>query len=142
MDYELVQRILWHLRSLPTWPVDFPFTSVQVNTGATRVHVDKPNVGLSCTFSLGSFDHGELWMDGEVIDTFANPFIFDGKIPHATMPFEGHRIAIVAFTHGLAFQLSDADFSWMHEMGFNPMPRDDIQALDLLLMNNGVAADM
>ena len=141
-DVSLTCRLLNAICLLPGWPRNFPMTSLQINTGRTSVHVDKPNIGLSCTFSIGSFSGGELWLDGEVIDTFANPMIFDGKIQHATMPFKGHRIAVVAFTHGLAYQLSDAEFSCLGQMGFSPLQKEEIKWLDEFMIAGDVPADI
>ena len=75
-SFELVCEIMHILRSLPGWPPDFPTTSLQVNTGTTTIHTDKPNIGMSCTLSIGSFTGGELWLEGDIFDTFATPMIF------------------------------------------------------------------
>ena len=141
-SYALVREIMWVLRSVPGWPEDFPTTSLQVNSGSTAVHADKPNIGMSCTLSVGSFSGGELWLEGDLIDTFTKPTIFNGKRLHATMPFVGNRLVVVAFSHGLAYQLDDGDFSCLHDLGFLPMRREQIRSLDSLLFSNGGAADI
>ena len=54
-DFDLLRDLLNAIRELPSSPRNFPVTSLQVNTGATTIHTDKPNVGMSCTFTIGSF---------------------------------------------------------------------------------------
>ena len=82
---------------------------------ATQVHADVHNLpGTSVTtVSFGSFSGGELWIesggdDGQVyrespdgtnvVRTKETPFTFDGKIKHATQPWEGERWALSCFT--------------------------------------------
>ena len=73
-----VSALICAFRSLSCWP-GVPFTSIQMNTGRTSVHVDKPNVDLSTTFSVGDFSGGSLWLDGESIATWHSPLVFNGK---------------------------------------------------------------
>ena len=74
-----------------------------------------PNLSLS----LGSFTGGRLWLEdlhclhlgaptsvplgdawlhGVAIDTCCRPLCFDGRIRHMTLPYQGERWALTAFT--------------------------------------------
>ncbi len=104
---------------------DFVFTSIQVNINyATRPHVDRNNLGLSCIVGLGSYTGGGLWVAddqgtvplqlrsnldtaryreggtyfGKVVNISDGWFCFDGSKLHQTKPFAGQRYTLVYFT--------------------------------------------
>lgn len=78
---------------------DFDFNAVQINKNVLcPPHKDSWNVGNSLIFSLGDFVGGELNVEGEVIDIYEAPYIFNGsKLEHSTEPFEGERYSVVLF---------------------------------------------
>ncbi|CAE7833210.1 GIP [Symbiodinium necroappetens] len=76
----------------------------------TKLHVDSHNlVGTqSATLSFGNFSGGGLWVarrnedddtnGGIELDTKHNLTIIDAKLPHRTMPWEGTRWCLSAYT--------------------------------------------
>ncbi|CAE7585010.1 GIP [Symbiodinium sp. CCMP2592] len=85
----------------------------------TQVHADVHNLpGTSVTtVSFGDFTGGELWvknnegigkvlrdgpdgsrLHGDLVCTKECPHTFDGKVPHATQPWDGERWALSCFT--------------------------------------------
>ena len=49
---KLVRQVNLLLRSLDGWPNDFKYSSFVINSGKTRMHVDKYNVGNSVTVGV------------------------------------------------------------------------------------------
>ena len=85
------------------------------------LHSDTANVPGSpnLSLSLGSFTGGRLWLEdlhclhlgaptsvpvgdtwlhGVAVDTCCRPLCFDGRIRHMTLPYQGERWALTAFT--------------------------------------------
>ena len=54
-----------------------------------RLHVDAANLGPSYIFACGDFEGGGLWTVDGVLDVRGRWQRFDGRSPHATLPFEG-----------------------------------------------------
>ena len=77
---------------------DFRFSCIQVNEGASALHVDLANQGSSLIIALGNFTGGELYIYPDKIVDIQNKLNeFDGLYPHMTLPFEGERFSIVYF---------------------------------------------
>jgi hypothetical protein len=72
-----------------------PFDAIQLNTGRCGLHVDSNNDGFSYLRTFGKHTGGELWIDGHVL---APLLVFDGKIPHMTMPYTSERISAIYYT--------------------------------------------
>ena len=87
----------------------------------SHLHADTANVPGSpnLSLSLGPFTGGRLWLEdlhcmhlgaptsipsgdswlhGVAIDTHCRPLSFDGRIRHMTLPYQGERWALTAFT--------------------------------------------
>ena len=45
-----------------------------------------------------SIPSGDSWLHGVAIDTHCRPLSFDGRIRHMTLPYQGERWALTAFT--------------------------------------------
>ncbi len=66
------------------------------------MHCDCANVGASAIVALGDFEGGNLWthdrgllrLDGE---RRGNVALFNGNMPHMTMPFTGERYSLLHF---------------------------------------------
>ena len=89
---------------------DFPYQTVQVNEGASGLHVDG-NCGESIILSFGDYEGGKLWAmkqsDGKMtwairnIDPLKGGKVlkFDGNLPHMTLPItSGTRYSLVYFS--------------------------------------------
>jgi hypothetical protein len=78
----------------------FHYTSVQVNKNFPGcLHVDASNVGPSVMLTVGvGLEGGELWVDGDVLDTKDRALVFDGNRPHYTLGYRGTRYSLVCFT--------------------------------------------
>ena len=83
----------------------------------SQVHTDSGNQAgtFNCHVTVGDFSGGSLWLEdvsgkvarttdsgekllGRTVDTHMRPLVFDFRLRHATMPFEGERWALTAFT--------------------------------------------
>lgn len=69
------------------------------------------NVGPSLIVSLGPCTGGQVWThrsaEGHVLS--ANSWTpINGKIPHRTLPYHGHRTSVVLFTHSAAASKTSA----------------------------------
>ena len=118
---KLVCQVNSLLRSLDGWPKDFRYSSFVVNSGKTRKHVDKYNVGDSVTVCFGHFSGGRLWYSGELLDTRMKPFQFWGGEKHATEAFAGSRLVIVAYTHISFAHLNKDSVAFLRDAAF-PVP--------------------
>ena len=78
-----LRKLLLLLPQIKGWPADFCFTSLQVNTGRTKPHVDKANVCVSITVSFGLLTGGFLKMSDEYHDTHMKPLIVYGTLLNA-----------------------------------------------------------
>ena len=79
---------------------DFPFTSIQVNKNyMSAMHVDKNNLGPSYIVGVGNYADGALWVQpkGDV-DCRHKWVLFDGNIPHCTLPYTGTRYTLIYFS--------------------------------------------
>jgi hypothetical protein len=134
---------------LPTIP-GFTYTSLFLNKGyAADMHVDSGNEGDSFLMGLGDYCGGELWVaasDGDHLmevksamtgwpcragqrvrgwthDIKEGWLVFNGKIPHAVLPFQGNRISVVAFTKtGWWDAPEDVTLKLQQEYGFSCWP--------------------
>ena len=78
---------------------DFEFDAVQINKNVLcPPHKDSYNIGNSLIFSLGNFDGGRLFVEGEAIDIYEAPFEFNGaEQEHWTERFQGDRYSVVLY---------------------------------------------
>jgi hypothetical protein len=80
---------------------DFPFTSVHLNHNVIcPPHKDDKNVGLSLIVSFGEYKGGSLVIEGEEVNTFKTPVIFDGSSKeHFNNPdLEGNKYSLVFYS--------------------------------------------
>jgi hypothetical protein len=84
----------------------FPgFTYTTINTNKNfpgYLHVDSKNVGPSVMITVGRVvQGGELWYEGQRVPTLGQALLFDGNLPHMTLPYkgEGARYSIVCYTY-------------------------------------------
>ena len=85
---------------------DFRFTSIQVNKNyLSALHVDKNNLGPSYIVGIGDYTEGGLWVQshGEVA-TRHKWQLFDGNVPHCTLPYSGTRYTLIYFSQ-MSFKL-------------------------------------
>jgi FkbM family methyltransferase len=89
------------------------------------VHADKNNLGESAMITLGTFTGGGLWVSdgegGKVLECHNTVHYFDGKVPHATMPFDGERFTLVFYTRREVPSAKLAVRTELEELGF-PLP--------------------
>ena len=98
----------------------FTFTSVQlVLNGRAIMHIDANNVGPSMAVAIGPFFGGQLTVY-EGSEQGHTPYAnkgewqhFNGLMPRHVFPYEGERLAFVAFTHSSAYT-SSASRLWQH----------------------------
>ena len=113
------------------------FTSITLARNVmTAAHKDSHNDDCSWNLLLpcSMFLHGELWLEsasgtvplfkdgkcGELRST-QKPCFFRPRTLHATMPWHGQRLVMVAFHTRNADRLQRCDMSTMLSMGFYPM---------------------
>lgn len=96
-QYVEVQRALTIIMNkyLP----NFHYTSIQVNKNYPGyLHTDNWNVGESVMLTFGNTEGGELWYNGEIYETRDHLMLFNGNLPHMTLPYKGTRYSLVMFT--------------------------------------------
>ena len=93
------------------------WTSVQVNEGSSKWHVDKGNVGLSAIFALGEFSNGRLLQGDTQIGIRYKVYQLDGSIPHATESYTGKRFSIVLFTHAAMDDVDPMQLAYLGLLG-------------------------
>ena len=78
---------------------DFKYTRFQVNYNVECIpHKDGKNIGESLIFSVGDYTGGELMVDGEPIDIYKRPYLFNGALKeHWVNPFEGDRFSVIYY---------------------------------------------
>lgn len=118
---------------------DLPFTSVQINRydcddHAAALHVDRNNAGPSVIVALGSFrTGGQLWTaDQGLLDVRHKWATFDGRQPHATMPFgpaTTTRYSLIYWCNQLAPELPAKDRRHAERLGFQFPRNADLQVL-------------
>ena len=86
------------------------FTPICLNVDfAASPHVDRANVGESWILGMGSYEGGELFVEGEGGEDFSGMRgarrdarhrwrKFIGQRVHATCPYDGYRLSVVFFT--------------------------------------------
>ena len=108
---------------------DLIFTSLQIGyNGRAVMHTDTANCGLSAILTVGSFSGGSLFTmreDGTpvLIDSASQPMLFNGNIPHATLPFDGYRLVAIAFLHKSIFQIAEWQRQQLTMLGFKLPPQ-------------------
>jgi hypothetical protein len=106
-------------------PSDFKYTSIVVlQNSKCPVHVDKNNMGVSAIITLGDHIGGELWVyndDRSPLMCRNTPHLFDGKVPHATMPFKGERYSVVFYCRREVPAAKPDVRAQLEELGF-PLP--------------------
>ena len=105
---------------------DFSFTSIQLNSGSSALHVDTMNQGKSMIMSLGEHTGGQLYMyPRTVLDIKNHLQEIDGLLPHMTLPFEGERFSIVYFTLRpcQSSAPNPASQALLDECGFSRLPK-------------------
>ena len=78
---------------------DLYFTSIQVNKNyLSAMHVDGNNLGPSFIVGVGDYSNGGLWVrtHGE-LDCRHKWQLFDGNVPHCTLPYSGTRYTLIYF---------------------------------------------
>ena len=77
----------------------FPFQSIHVNHNVTcPPHRDTSNQTQSLIISFGEYTGGELVVEGEVMNTFETPVIFNGaEKTHWNLPHQGNKYSLVFF---------------------------------------------
>ena len=114
------------------------FTSITlVRNVMTAAHKDSHNDDCSWNLLLpcSMYLHGELWLEsesrtvplykdgkcGELRRNTQKPCFFRPRTLHATMPWHGQRLVMVAFHTRNADRMQGRDMSTMLSMGFYPM---------------------
>jgi hypothetical protein len=115
---------------------DLPFTSIQVNKGGTRLHYDTRNMGKTAIQTWGEYEGGDLYTYPDVITDVRRGFVFDGREPHATMPFHGERYSVCWFVHGdRGIEMTLDEEKMYRRLGFWPndftsVPRVRVQGIE------------
>lgn len=86
--------------TLPDFPDELQYASIQLNSGSVSWHADRASVGPRVATSLGSFTVGRLRFQGGGVDAFERLVVFSGWEVHFTELFEGLRLAMLRCTHG------------------------------------------
>lgn len=95
------------------------WTSLQVNLNTVRsVHTGHGNRGVSVILGLGDYTNGELKVATQTYDIKDRGLLFDGLLPHKSLPFEGCRISIVAFTSSAAETTQPGLRASLRRLGF------------------------
>ena len=105
---------------------DFTFSDVIIlQDSECPVHADTNNLGESAILTLGNFEGGGLWVSdgegGKVLECHNTVHYFDGKTPHATMPFQGQRFTLVFYTRREVPSAKPGVRATLTELGF-PLP--------------------
>lgn len=107
----------------------FPFTSIQVNKNyESALHCDKKNLGPSAIIGLGDYTDGKLW--GEefgAVDVKNTWFVFDGNMPHCTMPFGGTRYTLIYFINQGYEKVNLGDKNLISDLCKFPWPEDGLK---------------
>ena len=64
--------------------------------------------------------------DSDVRNINCTPFYFDGTKAHGTEPFEGNRYSFVFYCAKKGEQISEDQYSYLKELGFNPPLRQGV----------------
>lgn len=133
-DNLLAQALTAFFRT--TSNLDRPFTSVQINrcdesSQISALHVDRNNQGPSLIVGFGDYDGGQLWTaDKGVLSVKHKWTEFDGRLPHAALPFDGTlRYTLIFWCCARAEQLPRSHKLHAERLGFcfpTAMRRDDI----------------
>lgn len=129
---------------------DFNFTSIQVNKNyLSAMHVDKNNLGPSYIVGVGDYTQGGLWVQTlGAVDCNRKWILFDGNVPHCTLPYTGTRYTLIYFAQQSfsrlgAYRPHGDDKQWMAQCGF-PMPPKNARKLEyepaVLRLKNAKAA--
>jgi hypothetical protein len=115
---------------------DFNFTSIQVNKNyLSAMHVDKNNLGPSYIVGVGDYTDGGLWVQTlGGVDCNRKWILFDGNVPHCTLPYTGTRYTLIYFAQQSFSRLGAMrphgdDKQWMAQCGF-PMPPKNARKLE------------
>ena len=84
-------------------------------------------MGSASSSLFGSFAGGDLFIlnrDGMpmLLDSSFRPTLFDGRIPHCTLPFIGYRLVAIAFLHKQVVAITEWGRSKMTSVGFKLPP--------------------
>eukprot|EP01043_Picozoa_sp_COSAG02_P002080 COSAG02_NODE_46_length_45443_cov_36.731497_32_plen_1137_part_00 len=129
---------------------EFNFTSIQVNKNyLSAMHVDKNNLGPSYIVGVGDYTQGGLWVQTlGAVDCNRKWILFDGNVPHCTLPYTGTRYTLIYFSQQSfsrlgAYRPHGDDKQWMAQCGF-PMPPKNARKLEyepaVLRLKNAKAA--
>ena len=101
--------------------VQFTWTSLQVNHNTVASwHQDSGNLGTSAILIGGDFDGGEFELESlPAMDLRNHLTFFNGQAWHRSLPFEGHRVSIVAFTHALTPKCPQQICGALARLGFS-----------------------
>ena len=97
--------------------------SIQVNHNTiSKPHIDFYNKGDSMIMLLGDFNGGSFQMEDQslTIDSSMVGQIhrFNGNHRHLSLPFSGTRFSIIAFYHVETHRLSQYDWQYLRDLGF------------------------
>ena len=128
----------------------FSFTALVIlHNLLSDFHRDLNNLpgSLNCVLPLSDFSGGQLWIQaeggpiqqqvngrsvsGSLHEVHASPVLFDARSAwHKTLPWEGDRTVLVAFTPDLFTRLDPADQVLLASLGFVPPPVADVEGLN------------
>ena len=128
----------------------FSFTALVIlHNLLSDFHRDLNNLpgSLNCVLPLSDFSGGQLWiqdeggpiqqqvngrsLSGSLHEVHASPVLFDARSAwHKTLPWEGDRTVLVAFTPDLFTRLDPADRGLLESLGFVPPPVADVEGIN------------
>ena len=110
---------------------NFRFSSIQVNSGASALHVDRGNRGPSLIMSLGEHVGGDLWQyPGTQLRVKDRLVPCEGRLPHITLPFEGERYSLVYFNmKGNREGPEPEQRRFLRRCGFHKPPKAPVDAI-------------
>ena len=125
----IVSNCIDILDELGAFPRDFEASSMQYLDNCTvDTHTDA-NTGLSLLVSFGNSQGGEFLHGSSVLNTFQEPRIIDGSIPHSVAAFTGDRKSIAFYPHNKMLELTPVAASFLRSLGFRlPASLDAFEA--------------
>ena len=94
-----------------------PYLSIAFVAGTSPPHVDA-NEGLNSVITLGSYQGGELIVNGKRHETRHRWLTFDATTEHEVLPYTGWRISIALYTPRDHHLLTSTHWNWLTQLGF------------------------
>ena len=94
-----------------------PYLSAAFLVGSSPPHVEA-NEGLNSVITLGSFQGGELIVNGKAHKTLHRWLTFDPTAEHEVLPYDGWRISIALYTLRDHHLLTSTHWNWLAQLGF------------------------